>query len=610
MSAVSLKDWYYKRILNNVPFLLKHFDEKKGIFTLGDGRDKLYWHSLRPLAFLYKNDLPDNPWFADKSVLDKVLRQGDRICEEGKISGADLGVEWIPFNLLECMDILGNEIGSKRRACWQKAVTGHLEEMKLISNYISTAPNHFIWRMALLYRAGQLFGNDAWMQTAQFAARQVTKMQTVDGYWDEAHRGQGPSPNYHRTHLHGLDLYYRYSGDEEVKNALHKGIDFAIRTAYPDGTPIDAFDGRQPYLAAFAAGMAANALSRTPRGRRLLRRQCEQLDTLGVTDVHSPVGFAVSWYAFATTDFMLDCYRFFEEGPEEPLPSELDGWRDVFVFNGHEGEGGGLVALRGEWFAAVSAAETDVPRFITNVYITERQSGYSLYHKRAGLVAGGGNRMRDHAPFANAIVLTGWDDVDCKFGVFPDELITNHGLPAPEGSTAGFAEWNDPVKSTYHPIRRAARFTDGGMQLTLDFLHAEVRFNFQPTANGAFAITYAFECVDVKKLLLQIPIPLFHPASFRVDKEVYEVTDLKRLRIVEVKKTIRLQGRHAKVKYAVAAKAPYRFTYPLEPMKNWHLKGINYAEDPYFKPLYTVGILSAEFTTPKAEGTLATIEVE
>jgi hypothetical protein len=402
-----LRQWYFERIVKNVPHVLAYFDEKAGIFRVEPQYDHLYRHCLRPLAYLYKNPVEGNPFHGDVAVLAKVIRQGDVICGVGEATKdrqhGSMGVEWIPYNIMECLEWLPDELGPARRAAWLDALARHLDEMRLISNYVSTAPNHFIWRAALLYRAGQLFDHPDWRRTAQMWARQVARMQTSDGYWDESYRGQGPSPNYHRTHLHGLDLYYRFSGDQEVREALYKGIDFAVRAAWPDGTPIDAFDGRQPYLAAFAAGMGSNALSRTAQGRRLLRRQIERLDELGVTDATRPCGFAVNWYLFATTDFMLDCYRFLEDGPEEDLPQEGERWRDAFIFGGHADVGGGAVVRHKPWLLAVSAAQSDVPRCLANVYIAERQSGYSVYHDAAGLIVGGGNRMRNHVPLANAI---------------------------------------------------------------------------------------------------------------------------------------------------------------------------------------------------------------
>src|SRR5262249_726704 len=151
-----------------------------------------------------------------------------------------------------------------------------------------------------------LFGHDAWSRTGAMLARQVCKAQAADGYWEEAHRGQGPSPSYHRVHLHGLDLYCRNSNDEEVRPALFKAIEFAVRAAYPDGVAIETFDGRQPYAGVFAAGMAANALSRTPAGRRLLCNQITACEHLGGMDARNPTGYAMRWYALVSADFMLD----------------------------------------------------------------------------------------------------------------------------------------------------------------------------------------------------------------------------------------------------------------------------------------------------------------
>lgn len=607
MSAEPIRQWYYRRILANVEFMLEHFDQKRGIFCCEAGLDHQYRHALRPLAFLYAHRIEGNRYHGDASILEKLIRQADAICAAARpAKDGTLGAEWIPYNLMEALHWLGPQLTSQQRSRWLAALGEHLERMKLVSNYLSTAPNHFIWRAALLYRAGQLFDNPGWRRWGQFLARQICKMQTPDGYWDESRRGQGPSPHYHRTFLHGLDLYYRFSDDQQVRQPLYRAIDFAVRSAYPDGVPIETFDGRQPYLAAFATAMAANALSRTPAGRRLLRRQMARMDELGIADARKPCGFALTWYVFATTDFMIDCYRFAQDGPETLLPQEADRHRDGFIFTGQQGTGGGCVLRQGPWFLAVSAAESDVPRFAPHVYITERQSGFSIYHEAAGLLVGGGNRMRNHIPLANAHVITGWQDVDCTAGVFPDHLVSNHGLPIKDGTT----DSSNPVKGCYHPIKRRAELTEDGAALLLDFLHARIRFDLKVLGPPELRIDYAFEALEVSKLLLQVPILLFHPGQFQIDGQARQVGDLEQIKTEPVAASVELTARGHRVRYLLPQGQPTWLTYPLEPIKNWRFKGTNYLPDVHFQPLYTVGLLSRQFTPDSPPGTLLTVRLD
>ena len=612
MSTQDLRQWYLGRILNNLPYVLALFDEGAGVFRAEEGYDTQYRHCLRPLAYLYTHDCGGNRYYRDASVLDKIIRQGDvncdpaGLCLERQQQYGFMGVEWIAYNIMECIEWLGDELGSERRRRWTEALTLHIEQMKLVSNYIATSPNHFIYRAALLFRAGQIFGRDDWQRTARFLARQVCKMQMPDGYWDEALRGMGPSPNYHRTHLHGLDMYYRYSGDEEVRGALYKAIDFGIRSAYGDGTPIETFDARQGYLATFAAGMAAGALSRTPQGRRVLRNQITRLDELNVSDAGEPCGFVLNWYAFATTDFMLDCYRFIEDGPDEPLPQEQDSWQQAFAFNGHGGVGGGGVLRRAPWLLAVSAAETDIPRISSNVYISERQSGFSIYHDQAALIVGGGNRMRNHVPLANAVVLTGWKEIDCCAGRFGDEWVGRQGLP---GEVRGSTEARDPVKGCYYPIRRRVELADQRASLFLEFLHANIRFDLNVLGPNQLAIDYWFEAVETRKILLQVPIPLFWPLQCRVDEQALKVLDLEDVRSLPVRGSVALRSRSHPVRYELPPGETAQFTYPLEAIRNWDFQGINYIKDVRFQPLYVVGLLSREFRRQSGQGRLLTVQV-
>ncbi|MDD4888579.1 MAG: hypothetical protein PHU85_01520 [Phycisphaerae bacterium] len=610
-NGVSLREWYGRRILANIPLVLELFDESRGVFACEPGKDELYRHCLRPLAWFYKNEFPGNPYRGDSKLLDIIVRAANNICNvraEDERDAALLGTEWIPYNLMECAEWLADEIGAEAHSLWSRTLAAHLDGMKRISNYVCCAPNHQAWRATLLYRAGQVYDNANWRASGQFLARQVCAMQTVDGYWDESRRGQGPSPNYHRTHIAALDLYYRFSNDEQVREPLFKAIEFAIRAAYPDGTPIDVFDGRQAYIAAFAVAMAANAFTRTPQGRRLVRNQIARLEELGVTDGKSPVGFALNWYLFAATDFMLDCHRFVEEGDEQPMPIEVDGARETFIFNGPPGIGGGLVRRAGDWTLAVSACQTDLPRATNHIYNTERQSGISAYHQQAGLIVGGGNRMRNHIPLANAVVLTGWEGVDCVGGRFPDEMVVNHGLPIqPDGTST---EASDPVKATYYPLRRRCEHTDRGASLHLDFMHARIRFDIDAVDSNQLVVRYAFETVDVEKLLLQTPVPLFWPGRFEIDGGQFELDeDLERIETLQVNNELRLEARGCPVTYTPGGDAPVLFTWPMEPMKNWRFGDMNYLPDVRYKPLYVVGLLSAEFRAAKGEGTLLTIEV-
>jgi hypothetical protein len=607
MKTTGLREWYRQRMLNNTAFVLEHFDEKKGIFAYGDEEPFFYRFCMRTLAFLYKNKVEGNPYFGGKTILEKVERLGDAICDFGEATNdGNLGVEWTPYNMLESIEILGDELGGERKERWSRVIGRHLEDMKKVNNYIYTAPNHFIWRAVLLYRSGKILGNKSWSEFGTFLVHQMMKMQTPDGYWEEAHRGHGPSPNYHRTFLHGLDLYYRESGDEEVREPFFKAIDFAIHSAYPDGMPIDTFDARQPYLSGFEGGVGGNALSRLPEGRRLLRKSLERLDETGVSDARDACGFQTTWLAFNHLDFLLDCYRLVEEGPEAPMPNERDGYKKEFVLSGQEGVGGGCVKRKKAWFIAASAAESDVPRFIKNIFINEHQNCLGIFHDDAGLVVGGGNRRQNHAPLANAVVVTGWCNVDCKAGIFPETIIDNAGKPIDLVHTT---EAKHPIQGTYHPIKRVAKLTKNGASIMLDFMHANIKLDVKVIDDMRIAIDYEYTASEIKKLLLQIPVPLFHPARFKIDGAPYEIRDVNNVTSPAVTDNVEVKSRGKSVRYSTGGAAEVFFTHPLETIRYTEAKAINYVPDKRYAPLFTVGLITREFHDTKGHGRLLEIEV-
>ena len=70
-----------------------------------------------------------------------------------------------------------------------------------------------------------------------------------------------------------------------------------------------------------------------------------------------------------------------------------------------------------------------------------------------------------------------------------------------------------------------------------------------------------------------------------------------------------LRARGCQVTYEPASEAPARFTFALEPIKNWRFAKMNYVPDVRYQPLYTVGVLSRELREPQARGRLLTITV-
>lgn len=607
----TIRDWYLKTLLKNLSLILEQWDDQQGVFTLKGKWVDHCTHGLRVWAYFCTHQEPGNPYYQDDAVVERVGRAGDYLVadteKEDPGTTGRLGAEWLALNLLESLEMLGDRLGSERVARWQAALREHMDYLKQINNYIVAAPNHIIWRMALLYRAGLYFDDAGYRETATFIARQAARMQTADGYWDESRRGHGPSPNYHRTQIHGLDLYQRWSGDEAVLPALEKGIELAVRMAYPDGTPIDTFDGRQPYLAAFAVGMAANALSRTARGRRLLRLQNKRLDELSICDGRSPTGFAVAWYLYAATDFMLDCLRYCQEGDEQALPAEADSHRDTFMLSGDGVIGGGTVRRSGDWTLAVSACQSDIPRLTNHVYNCERQNGFSLHHASAGLLVGGGNRTRNHAPLCNAHVITGWQGVDVQGGRYEDRFVPNHGMPILADGTDTAPK--TPVKGCYLPIRRQVEHTDRGARLTLDFMHASIRFDLLLLDDRHAAVDYAFESAGVKKILLQVPVPIFHPHRFKLNGTNQRLGDIEDVRTLDVGTGLTVEAGGKTVRYLPAEQAAMQFTWPLEPIKNWKLKKMNYIPDEFYAPLYAIGLMIREFKTASAHGRLLTVEV-
>ena len=92
-----------------------------------------------------------------------------------------------------------------------------------------------------LYLAGILFDNKDWRDTAQNFMHRVCAKQTADGFWSEHY---GPVVIYNTYYLEALGLYYSYSKDPVVLEALKRGAKFHSNLLWQDSTTVSIIDER------------------------------------------------------------------------------------------------------------------------------------------------------------------------------------------------------------------------------------------------------------------------------------------------------------------------------------------------------------------------------
>jgi hypothetical protein len=119
-----------------------------------------------------------------------------------------------------------------------------------------------------LYLAGVLFDNKDWRDTAQNFMHRVCAKQTADGFWSEHY---GPVVIYNTYYLEALGLYYSYSKDPVVLEALKRGAKFHSALLWQDGTSVSIIDERNAYAATRRSGNVG--FTYTPEGRQYLLQQ-------------------------------------------------------------------------------------------------------------------------------------------------------------------------------------------------------------------------------------------------------------------------------------------------------------------------------------------------
>ena len=366
--------------------LLPSFNEETGRFlsepdgppTPGAKAEDIGWcvmnqDILYPLAVLYTT--PGTRLYQDGDILDKALRAGDAIrdfqeadgrVEFLKIDGSRWGptyMGWTNYAWLEAYALLGDRLSEARRERWETGlILAHDGQAREISDlHVHNIP---CWKAMSCYRAGQLMGRPDWQEAGTAMIDAVLAEQQPGGYWAEH---GGPSTLYNHVYIHGLGLYYTFSGDERLLPALQAAADFHQTFMYPSGAPVETVDGRVKYHGRIMV-MGWVGLSACPHGRRLVRYLSEHLDA--ERDLTRFQGGAIA-----------SAVQHLIAGDEAPIGLDSPASRQPY-------QDWALVCREGAWFACLSAFTPPPP---ASRWGQDRQAFLSLWHDRFGLILGGGN---------------------------------------------------------------------------------------------------------------------------------------------------------------------------------------------------------------------------
>ncbi|NLS77615.1 MAG: hypothetical protein GXY76_10190 [Chloroflexi bacterium] len=339
---------------------------------------------IYPLALLYTT--PGTPYQGDRAILEMALRGGDAVrdfqypdgqVEFLKVDGSRWGptyMPWTNYAWLETYALLRDEMDAARRQRWEEGLTlAHDGQAREISNL--RVHNIPCWKGMSCYRAGQILGRADWQEAGTAMTRAVLAAQQPGGYWAEH---GGPSTTYNYVYVHGLGLYYRFSGDDSLLPALEAATRFHQAFTYPSGAPVETVDGRVHYHERLSA-MGWVGFSATPQGRRLVRHWAEQFDPK--RDITSLQGGSLA-------SIVLHLIP----GDEAPINLDRPAFREPY-------EDWALVCREGGWFGCLSAFACPP---VASRWGQDRQAFLSLWRDDLGLLLGGGN-SKDQAEWSSFV---------------------------------------------------------------------------------------------------------------------------------------------------------------------------------------------------------------
>ncbi len=132
-----------------------------------------------------------------------------------------------------------------------------------------------------LYIAGVAFKNEEWKKAACDFQHQVMAEQAPEGYWTE---NFGPVVSYNMVYSEALGVYYYFSKDPAVPEALNRAVKFHGGVLWSDGTSASAIDERVIYHHSINTGNVG--FSYSPEGRGFILSQLAKSASAGEEGRH------------------------------------------------------------------------------------------------------------------------------------------------------------------------------------------------------------------------------------------------------------------------------------------------------------------------------------
>ncbi|MBT3380112.1 MAG: hypothetical protein HN742_35930 [Lentisphaerae bacterium] len=366
------RDYLLHSLVNAVPKLLEKYHPETGKF----GTEPWVYQDqmpIYPLAAAWSIEDPDNPYFRDPKLLAVIARGGEVWYEQQYDDGRwhllrKNGDDWGKFrssfvesHWIKTYHLVRDALPAESREKWE---TGLRRSCRRIPAMLrKAAVNNQPLRHAMaLYIAGVCFDDAAWKDTASAYMAKVVAAQHPAGYWSEH---GGPAVAYSMAYSWFLGIYYHFSQDPGVLDALQRASRFHLLIRWPNGSLIACMDERTIYTKSIPLGEVGFTFC--PEGRALLRAQ---------------LGCKLPRQQDAPAEYCANMLLYSGKGAVAELPEASA--RTVAAI----GDRDALIAHNAPWHWACSGYTCELSR---NRWFQDRQNLVDVYHDRLGLVMGGGN---------------------------------------------------------------------------------------------------------------------------------------------------------------------------------------------------------------------------
>jgi hypothetical protein len=407
---------------------------------------------LFPMAAAWSIEDEQNPWYHSEELLAAIAKGGEALVDDMDAEGkwifrkkdnstwGQIHMPWTYSRWIRAYHLVGDALPEASRAKWEKGLLlGFSGIRKYADGGVHNIPTHHAMG---LYIAGVCFDNADWRDAAKaFMAKAVTK-QDSQGYWSENY---GPVVGYNKVYVDAMGIYYHFSNDQTVLEALKRSARFHASVLWPDGSAVSCIDERQIYHKRMDVGNVG--FSWTPQGRGYLLKQVAAYTENGTKTLDADYSAAMLLYGSA--------------GEGIAPASDTDEGTVTL------GDNDALIQRKKPWQWAFSGYACEPP---DNRWIQDRHNLVDVYHDALGLVVGGGNTKLQ--PYWSTFTVG-------------DPSLLNHvkGDESPDFTPDIDLRWTPDA---------ATITSEGGTSvMSLDYGGVTCRVTAQARDDGSMVLTYA-----------------------------------------------------------------------------------------------------------------------